>query len=102
MPVRNLSNIGACLQDLTTVGIPAIFQFDAESNTPNLQSDVARLYDIRSSFSVGRIDCAGRRREYLIRFGARRLTDWGVIPSPHCNGMAPQTNTMVLWTAIPR
>jgi len=37
----------------------------------------------------GRIVCAGRRREYLIRFGVRRLTDWGVIPSPHCNGHGP-------------
>ena len=39
---ETFSNIGACLQqDLTTAGIPATFQFDAESNTPNLQSDVA-------------------------------------------------------------
>ena len=42
--VRNLSNIGACPQVLTTVGTPAIFQFMMPNQTPQTYKLMWRDY----------------------------------------------------------
>jgi hypothetical protein len=42
--VRNLSEIGACLELQTTVGIPAVFQFTMQNKTPQICKVMWRDY----------------------------------------------------------